>query len=107
MPYVPTHSTRYRQAAGRHGIRPVAALAIGQDWGEQALHRTWRSLSLLMIALGIANAFVARGPAIVFLALGLWAHVKAQPDARAKLEANPLIGGMVRWWLNRRAGNKH
>jgi uncharacterized membrane protein YbaN (DUF454 family) len=60
-----------------------------------------------MIGLGVANAFVARGPAVVFFALGLWAHVKAQPDVRAKLEANPFIGGMVRWWLNRAAGTKH
>ncbi len=106
MPYASSSLTR-RHLAERHGIRPVKALAIGQDWGEQALHRTWRSLSLLMVALGIANAFVARGPAFVFFALGLWAHIKAQPDARARLESMPLVGNVVRWWLNRRSGGGH
>ena len=85
----------------RHGILPSAALALGDDWSDEALHRTWRSAGVVLMLIGLANAFVARLPALLFFLLGVWAHLKGHPVLRDRLARHPVIGAPLRWWLGR------
>ena len=70
-----------------HGIKPVTAVWVGQDWGEQALYKTWRSAGTLLILMGLAHAFLARLPAVVLVFLGIWAQLKGHPEVLRRLQA--------------------
>lgn len=85
----------------RHGILPIRALTAQGDWGEQALQRTWRTVSVICLVLGLGNAFVARLPALLFVLAGVWAHFKGNPTQGSKLAAHPVLGAPWRWWLQR------
>jgi len=84
-----------------HGILPLRALNPNQDWGEHALQRTWRTVGHVCMLLGLANAFVAKLPALLFMITGIWAHLKGNPALLDKLTAHPVVGTPLRWWLHR------
>lgn len=99
------HATAYRDrrnaAMRHHGILPAASLALGNDWSDAALHRTWRSAGNLLMLIGLFNAFVSRLPALLFFLLGVWAHLKGHPVLRDRIAHHPVIGAPLRWWLGR------
>jgi hypothetical protein len=84
-----------------HGIKPVRALHMHEQWGEQALQRTWRTGSVICLAVALAYAFLSRVPAIALLLASIWAHFKANPTLGARLAAHPIIGAPWRWWIQR------
>jgi len=94
-----------RHSAGHHrrhhGILPLRALHAHHDWGEHALQRTWRTVSVICLVLSLGNAFVARLPAVLLLLASIWAHFKGNPTQGARLAAHPLIGAPWRWWMHR------
>lgn len=88
-----------------HGIRPASAPTAysgGQDWGERALQRTWRSVGALFFGIGIVNAFVPVLPTTVFLLIGLWAYGKGDPRMRERLLAHPRFGPGLRLWVEKK-----
>ena len=101
MSYATASRSRRSEAVRRHGILPSAALALGHDWSDAALQRTWRSAGVLLMLIGLANAFVARLPAALFFLLGVWAHLKGHPTLRDRLASHRVIGAPLRWWLHR------
>lgn len=94
-------SSRASQPRRHHGIQPSRALSLHRDWGEHALQRTWRSVAALCMLLSVANAFIAKLPAVLFVLTGIWAHLKGNPALLGKLAAHPVIGAPWRWWLHR------
>ena len=94
----PDRSPNHRR---HHRFLPLKALHAHRDWGEQALQRTWRTVGTVSLLLGLANAFVARVPAVLFMLAGIWAHFKGNPKLRDKLAAQPVLGAPLRWWLHR------
>lgn len=86
-----------------HGIQPLRALHMHAQWGEQALQRTWRTVSVVLAtaALAYALAFVPRSPALGLMIASIWAHFKANPTLGARLAAHPIIGAPWRWWMQR------
>jgi hypothetical protein len=101
MNYATAPRSRPSTAVRQHGILPSATLALGDDWSDQALQRTWRSAGFLLMLIGLGNAFVARLPAMIFFLLGVWAHLKGHPALRDRIASHPLIGAPLRWWLGR------
>jgi hypothetical protein len=101
MNYATAPRSRRSPAISRHGILPAATLSMGQDWSDEALHRTWRTAGVLLMLIGLANSFVARLPAALFFLLGIWAHLKGNPVLRDRLADHPLFGAPLRWWLAR------
>lgn len=88
-----------------HGIRPASAptaYSSGQDWGERALQRTWRSVGAVFFGIGIFNAFVPVLPTTVFLLIGLWAYGKGDPRMRERLLAHPRFGPSLRLWVEKK-----
>lgn len=102
MSFAPLPAPRRNPHPRRHhGILPSRALHAHHDWGEQALQRTWRSVSTLCMLLGIGNAFIAKLPAVLFMLTGLWACSKGNPALFGKMAAHPIAGAPLRWWLHR------
>jgi len=88
-----------------HGIKPAqapAAYSQGQDWGERALQRTWRSVGSLFFGIGLVNAFLPVMPTTVFLLIGLWAYGKGDPRMRERLLAHPKFGPSLRLWVEKK-----
>jgi hypothetical protein len=101
MNYATAPRSRRNAAMPHHGILPSATLALGNDWSDLALQRTWRSAGVLLMLIGLLNAFVARLPALLFFLLGVWAHLKGDPVLRDRLARHPIVGAPLRWWLAR------
>lgn len=101
MPYATAPHTRRNSVARRHGILPTAALPVGHDWGEVALQRTWRSAGAVLMLIGLVNAFVSRLPAALFFILGVWAHLRGNPQMRDRLASHAVLGAPLRWWMGR------
>lgn len=47
------------------------------DWSDEALYRTWRTVSRVGFGLGVINAFIHPAPATAFALLGLWARARS------------------------------
>ena len=88
-------------ALQHHGILPVASLGRGHDWSDVAAQRTWRTAGIVLMAVGVLNAFVSRLPALIFFVLGVWAHLKGHPVLRDRLARHAVMGAPLRWWLSR------
>lgn len=98
--------SRRPTAVRHHGILPSAAMTLGNDWSDAAAQRTWRTAGFVLMALGVIQAFVARVPALFFLLVGVWAHLKGHPVLRDRLARHRVIGAPLRWWLQR-GGRAH
>ena len=55
------------------------------DWSQPALERTWRTVGMLSMAVGVINAFIPLLPTTVFLLIGVWAYGKGDPAMRERL----------------------
>lgn len=104
MNYATAPHSRRSTATRHHGIRPSATTALARDWSEVALQRTWRTAGNLLMLLGLANAGLARLPAVLIFLLGIWAHLKGHPALRERLARHRVIGAPLRWWLGRNQG---
>ncbi len=58
----------------------------------------WRALGVVLVAIGIANAFLPLLPTTIFLILGAWALGKGAPAWRARLLDHPRWGPPLRAW---------
>lgn len=90
---------RLRAPHGLHRARPSVA---HDDWGEQALRRTWRTVGSVCIAIGVVNAFIPLLPTTVFLLMGAWAYGKGDPQMRERLLQHPRFGASLRLWVEQR-----
>ncbi len=102
MSFAPVSSpSRHLRRRAHHGILPIKALPARHDWGEQALQRTWRSVSFMCLTLAVLNAFLARLPAGLFMLAAVWALFKGNPALSQRLANHPVWGASLRWWLHR------
>ncbi len=58
----------------------------------------WRVLGVVLVGIGIANAFLPLLPTTIFLILGAWALGKGAPAWRARLLDHPRWGPPLRAW---------
>ncbi len=94
---------------GHTAARHVSPVKIGHtpshslgDWGDQALARTWRTVGMLSMGIGVVNAFIPLLPTTVFLLIGVWAYGKGDPALREKLLNHPRYGACLRLWVEKR-----
>ncbi|WP_294635407.1 YbaN family protein [uncultured Aquabacterium sp.] len=72
------------------------------DWSQPALERTWRTVGMLSMAVGVINAFIPLLPTTVFLLIGVWAYGKGDPAMRERLLNHPRYGRSLRLWIENR-----
>ncbi|AWI53706.1 DUF454 domain-containing protein [Aquabacterium olei] len=72
------------------------------DWSQPALERTWRSVGMLSMAVGVINAFIPLLPTTIFLLIGVWAYGKGDPAMRERLLNHPRYGRGLRLWIEKR-----
>lgn len=87
------HAQATPRAAERHG--PT-------DWSQPALERTWRTVGMLSMGIGIVNAFLPLLPTTIFLLIGVWAYGKGDPAMRERLLNHPRYGKSLRLWIEKR-----
>lgn len=58
----------------------------------------WRVLGVVLVAIGIVNAFLPLLPTTVFLIAGAWALGKGAPEWKQRLLDHPRYGPALRRW---------
>lgn len=72
------------------------------DWSQPALERTWRTVGMASMVIGVINAFIPLLPTTVFLLIGVWAYGKGDPAMRERLLHHPRYGRGLRLWIENR-----